>query len=162
VLARERDRADGMLDPDAVHSWIDMVDASQAGWSKSRVHSDVQFSNNSRSASDTVGRRAERHPNLPRRLACLPCQVSVLSRKRRTRKLHCYRLLPDVRSKRIGPRYLEQCGGRAIDHSVGKGWGDFDIQSTLIVQIPADHYFCTQTPQCTAFPKGISAEAKWH
>jgi len=29
VLARERDRADGMLDPGVVHSWIDMVDASQ-------------------------------------------------------------------------------------------------------------------------------------
>jgi hypothetical protein len=29
VLARERDRADGMLDPGVVHSWIDMVNASQ-------------------------------------------------------------------------------------------------------------------------------------
>ena len=29
MLARERDRADGMLDPGVVHSWIDMVNASQ-------------------------------------------------------------------------------------------------------------------------------------
>jgi acyl-coenzyme A synthetase/AMP-(fatty) acid ligase len=29
VLARERDRADGMLDPGVVHSWIDMVNARQ-------------------------------------------------------------------------------------------------------------------------------------
>jgi hypothetical protein len=29
ALARERARADGMLDPGVVHSWIDMVNASQ-------------------------------------------------------------------------------------------------------------------------------------
>ena len=77
MLARERDRADRMLGRGAVGLSIDKEDASQARWSKSRVHSDVQFSNKSRSASDAVGRRAERHPNLPRRLACLPCKVSV-------------------------------------------------------------------------------------
>src|SRR5215472_5457207 len=40
----------------------------------------------------------------------------------------------------------------------GKGWGDFDIQSTISVQVPVDHYFCKPTPQCTAPPVGISAE----
>lgn len=39
----------------------------------------------------------------------------------------------------------------------GKGWGDFDIQSTISVQIPVDSYFCPQVG-CAAPPKGISAE----
>jgi len=57
--------------------------------------------------------------------------------------------------------------GRGISNNVviaqptiafGKGWGDFDIQSTISVQIPVQHYFCTPVPQCTAPPVGISAE----
>ena len=60
--------------------------------------------------------------------------------------------------------------GRGISNNVvlaqptiafGKGWGDFDIQSTLSVQIPVQHYFCTPTPQCTAPPVGISAERNY-
>ena len=34
----------------------------------------------------------------------------------------------------------------------GKGWGDFDIQSTLSVQIPVESWFCN-APECTVPPK---------
>jgi hypothetical protein len=34
----------------------------------------------------------------------------------------------------------------------GKGWGDFDIQSTISVQVPVDSYFC-KSANCGAAPK---------
>jgi hypothetical protein len=34
----------------------------------------------------------------------------------------------------------------------GKGWGDFDIQSTISVQVPVDSYFCSSA-QCGTAPK---------
>jgi hypothetical protein len=40
----------------------------------------------------------------------------------------------------------------------GKGWGDFDIQSTISVQVPVDSFFCNPQAQCGTPPKGISAE----
>lgn len=32
MLARERDRADGMFDPGVVHSWIDMAKSRRVVW----------------------------------------------------------------------------------------------------------------------------------
>ena len=34
----------------------------------------------------------------------------------------------------------------------GKGWGDFDIQSTISVQVPVDSYFCSSA-DCGAAPR---------
>ena len=123
MLARERDRADGMLDPGVVHSWIDMVNASQDNqphWmtpiitTTPRLEPELRWDfydqqngsppqgNGQRFLNDggpggprvefiptynsqiTLGApptvsavAAERHPNLPRRLACLPEMRSV-------------------------------------------------------------------------------------
>ena len=72
------------------------------------------------------------------RLAGLPRQVSPYLCQQGQRRLHCDRLLPDVRSERDLLHDPNNVLVAQPTLAFGKGWGDFDIQSTISTQIPVD------------------------
>ena len=62
----------------------------------------------------------------------------LLLRQQGQRRLYRYRLLPDVRPARHAGTISNNVLTAQPTLAFGKGWGDFDIQSTVSVQIPVD------------------------
>jgi hypothetical protein len=204
ALAPLSAHADGMLDSGVVHSWIDMVNASQENqphWmtpiitTTPRLEQELRWdfydqqngqpphSNAQRLLNDggPGGPRVEFIPtyNTQITLAAPPTISASGPRGSQTSQgdwpafLAKYRFISanEEHGNYIVTGFFQMSVpsgyGRGISNNVviaqptlalGKGWGDFDIQSTLSVQVPVQHYFCTPTPQCQAPPVGISAE----
>jgi hypothetical protein len=193
--------ADGMLDSGVVHSWIDMVNASQDNqphwmtpiitttprleqelrWDFYDQHNGGPPHGNGQTLLNDGGPGGPRVEFIPTyntqiTLGAPPTISSFGSRGSQTSAGDWPAFLAKYRFASANEEHgnyivtgffqmsVPSGYGRGISNNVviaqptiafGKGWGDFDIQSTLSVQIPVAHYFCTPIPECTAPTVGI-------
>jgi hypothetical protein len=201
ALAPMSAHADGMIDPSIVHSWIDMVNASQAAqphWMTPlvtvtpRLEQELRWDaydqqngagtqgNAQRLLSDggLGGPRVEIIPTYNTEVILAAPPVISASGPRGTQTspgdwpafLVKYRFIsaPEQSGNYIVTGFFQMSVpsgyGAGISNNVlvaqptlafGKGWGDFDIQSTISVQVPVDSYHCLPAGPtlCTAVPK---------
>ena len=193
--------ADRMINLGVVHSWIDMVNASQAAqphWMTPlvtvtpRLEQEIRWDaydqqngagsqgNHQRLLSDggPGGPRVEIIPTYNTELILAAPPVISASGPRGTQTspgdwpafLVKYRFIsaPEQSGNYIVTGFFQMSVpsgyGAGISNNVlvaqptlafGKGWGDFDIQSTISVQVPVDSYHCLPAGPtlCTAVPK---------
>jgi hypothetical protein len=194
-------QADGMIDSGAVHSWLDMVTASQNAQPRwmtplvtvtPRLEQELRWDvydqqngagtqgNSQRLLSDggPGGPRVEFIPTYDTEVILAAPPIISASGPKGTQTsagdwpafLVKYRFISanEQNGNYIVTGFFQMSVpsgyGAGISNNVlvaqptlafGKGWGDFDIQSTLSVQVPVDSYHCLPAGPtlCTAVPK---------
>jgi hypothetical protein len=204
ALAPFSAHADGMLDSGVVHSWIDMVSASQDNqphWmtpiitTTPRLEQEVRWDfydqkngnppqgNGQRFVNEggPGGPRIEFIPTYNTQITLGAPPVISATGPRGTQTspgdwpafLAKYRFMSanEEHGNYIVTGFFQMSVpsgyGAGISNNMliaqptiafGKGWGDFDIQSTIGIQIPVDAYYCNPQPGCGTPPRGISPE----